>query len=114
MAAAHATPNLRQAPPEQGHPGWERFRLGIDAAVGDWNDKPLLYHLKARPHCFLRTMALMSTESEARGGRAFALYPLRRTYVPRHVRFDQKALQEMLRRLRDSYMKVLEHQADAA
>lgn len=23
-------------------------RLGIDAAVGNWNDKPLLYHLRAR------------------------------------------------------------------
>lgn len=50
-----------QSPPER-H-SWvasERARLGIDAAVGDWNDRPLLYHLKARPHRFLRTMALLS------------------------------------------------------
>ena len=38
----------------------------------------------------------MSKEKEEAGGRAFALYPLRRTYVPRHVRFDQKALRDLL------------------
>ena len=95
-----------QSPPER-HP-WiasERARLGIDDAVGAWSDKPLPYHLKARPHRFLRTMALMSTEKEARGGRAFALYPLRRAYVPRHVRFDQKALRDLLRVGRSDYIK---------
>ena len=95
-----------QSPPER-HP-WvasERARLDIDGAVGDWSDKPLLYHLKARPYRFLRTMALMSTEREARGGRAFALYPLRRAYVPRHVRFDQKALRDLLRVGKSDYIK---------
>jgi hypothetical protein len=83
----------------------ERARLGIDVAVGDWNDKPLLYHLKARPHRFLKAMALMSAECEAAGGRTFALYPLRRTYVPRHVRFDQKALCDLLRVGKSDYIK---------
>ena len=83
----------------------ERARLGIDVAVGEWNDKPLLYHLKARPHRFLKAMALMSAEREAAGGRAFALYPLRRTYVPRHVRFDQKALRDLLRVGKSDYIK---------
>ena len=95
-----------QSPPER-H-AWvasERSRLGIDGAVGDWSDKSMLYHLKARPHRFLRAMALMSTEREARGGRAFALYPLRRAYVPRHVRFDQKALRDLLRVGKSDYIK---------
>jgi hypothetical protein len=35
----------------------ERARLGIDAAVGDWNDQPLLYHLKAHPTRFLSAIA---------------------------------------------------------
>lgn len=75
----------------------ERSRLGIDAAVGgDWKGKPLLYHLKARPHRFLKTMRLMSMEKEAAGGKAFALYPIRRTNVPRHARFDQIALRDLL------------------
>ena len=60
---AHQSPQSRHA--------WiatERARLGIDAAVGEWKGKPLLYHLKANPHRFLRCMALMSTERAA-GGR---------------------------------------------
>lgn len=83
----------------------ERARLGIDDAVGDWGDKSLLYHLKAKPHRFLRTMALLSAEKEARGGRAFALYPLRRAFVPRHVRFDQKALRDLLHVGKSDYIK---------
>ena len=71
----------------QGRHEWvdaERKRLGIDEAVGKWKKKPLLYHLKAKPHCFLRCMALMSKEREVAGGKAFSLYPLRRSYVPKH------------------------------
>ena len=74
----------------------ERSRLGIDTSVGTWKDKPLLYHLKSAPHRFVQAMAFMSEEKERSGGRAFALYPLRRSYVPRHVRFDQKALRDIL------------------
>ena len=74
----------------------ERQRLGVDAAVGDWDGKPIEYHLKARPHRFLKAMHLMTTEREAAGRSAFALFPLRRTLVPRHVRFDQEALRQLL------------------
>ena len=75
-----------------------RGRLGIDAAVGgDWGDQPLLYHLKAKPHRFLHAMHVMSMAQHAAGRKAFALFPLRRTHVPRHVRFDQKALDALLR-----------------
>lgn len=74
----------------------ERARLGIDAAVGDWKGKPLLYHLKAKPHRFLKCMRIMSMEREASGGKAFSLYPVRRTNVPRHARFDQIALRDLL------------------
>ena len=99
-AASHQSPAPRHA--------WiasERRRLGIDEAVGEWSNKPLLYHLKARPHRFLRAMATMSEEREVAGGRAFALYPLRHTYVPRHVRFDQKALRDLLRIGKSDYIK---------
>lgn len=87
----HQSPTTRHA--------WvaaERTRLGIDTAVGDWKGKPLLYHLKAKPHRFLNCMRIMSIEKEAAGGKAFGLYPIRRTNVPRHARFDQKALRDIL------------------
>ena len=83
----------------------ERMKLDIDEAVGEWKGKPLLYHLKARPHRFVKAMALMSKQREGAGGRAFALYPLRRTYVPRHVRFDQKALRDLFRVGKSDYIK---------
>ena len=89
---------VARAPDE--HAQWvstERARVGIDEAVGAWNKKPLLYHLKAQPHRFVRAMALMSHERESSGGSSFALFPLRHTYVPRHVRFDQRALRELLK-----------------
>ena len=73
----------------------ERARLGIDAAMGDWK-KPLVYQLEATPHRFLPAMAIMSKEREDTGGKAFALFPLRRSHVPRHVHFDQLALRELL------------------
>lgn len=92
------TPDAELQSPTTRH-AWitsERARLGIDAAVGEWKHKPLLYHLKAKPHRFLNCMRLMSTEKEAAGGKAFALYPIRRTNVPRHARFDQIALRDLL------------------
>ena len=74
----------------------ERLRLGIDTAVGSWGGKPLLYHLKARPERFLPAMVLMSSEREAAERGSFSIYPLRRSFVPRHVRFDQTALRDLL------------------
>ena len=74
----------------------ERVRLGIDVAVNDWKDKPLKWHLKATPHRFILSMAIMSQDSEQTGGKSFALYPLRRTHIPRHARFDEKALRDLL------------------
>jgi len=91
-------PSLPHRSPAQYH-SWivcERSRLGIDAAVGEWKDKPLLYHLKCHPERFLASMRIMSAEREAAGGAAFSLLPLRRTLVPRHIRFDQKALRDLL------------------
>ena len=83
----------------------ERTRLGIDAAVENWSNKPLLYHLKTKPHRFLNCMRIMSKEQEAAGRKAFALYPIRRTNVPRHVRFDQKALRDILKLGCSDYIK---------
>jgi hypothetical protein len=47
----------------------------------------------------------MSREQEAAGRKAFALYPIRRTNVPRHVRFDQKALRDILKIGCSDYIK---------
>jgi hypothetical protein len=74
-----------------------RNELKIDAAVGDWDDKPLLYHLKSKPHRFLVAMHRMSTVRHTAGRKAFALFPLRRSHVPRHVRFDQRAVVDLLK-----------------
>ena len=90
------------------HHAWvnaERMRLGIDKAVDEWNGKPLLYHLKEKPHRFLECMYIMSSEREANGMSAFSLYPLRRNFVPRHVRFDQKAIRDLLHLGRSDYIK---------
>lgn len=97
--------------PYESPPEWhdwvhvERRRLGIDKAVGEWKNRPILYHLKARPHCFLECMFRMSKESQDAGFKAFSLYPLRRNLVPKHVRFDQKALRDLLHLGTSEYTK---------
>ena len=85
--------------PEEYH-AWveaQRASLGILDAVGDWAGKPLLYHLKAKPSKFLVAMHRMSVAREAAGRKAFALFPLRRSHVPGHVRFDKKVLDDLLK-----------------
>jgi hypothetical protein len=94
----------RRSPAE--HHAWiaaERARLGIDVAVGEWaldadtgTPLPLLYHLKARPERFLHAMRLMSADRKAADKAALSLFPLRRAMVPRHIRFDQRALRDLL------------------
>ena len=94
--------DLLRPPSEQSKSGrreWvasERERLGIDAAVGDWDGKPVDYHLKARPHRFLCAMYRMALDRVGEGRSAFSLFPLRRATVPRHARFDQEALRSLL------------------
>jgi len=75
----------------------ERSRLGIDAAVETWGDKPILWHLKVKPHRFLVAMHTMSLYTHAAGRKALALFPLRRSHVPRHIRFDKKVLDDLLK-----------------
>lgn len=79
----------------------ERLRLGIDNAVQDWKNKPLSYHLKAKAHRFIPIMALMSKEQEMEGRKAFSLFPLRRSMVPKHVRFDKASLCQVMEALRN-------------
>ena len=83
----------------------ERNSIGLNDAVQDWKDKPLLYHLKVKPHRFVRCMYAMSKEKEAQEAGSFALYPLRRSLVPKHVRFDQKALRDLLHLGQSDYIK---------
>ena len=105
LALMQAANDVCRAPTEprrspDTHHAWvdaTRASLGLDAAVGgDWKGRPLLYHLKAKPHRFLKAMHLMSVAQHAAGRKAFALFPLRRTHVPRHVRFDKKVLDDLL------------------
>ena len=76
----------------------EARRRGGDAytAVETWDDKPLLWHLKAKPHRFLVAMHKMSVATHASGRKAFALFPLRRSHVPGHVRIDKAVLDGLL------------------
>ena len=76
----------------------ERMRIGIDSAVQDWGGKPLLYHLKTKPHRFIFPMHIMSSDRHAAGRSAFSLFPLRRSSIPRHARFDKEALINLLGR----------------
>lgn len=91
-------PHQPRRSPEQYHSYVDETRalLELDHAVGDWDDKPLLYHLKAKPHRFLKAMHYMSVVREKAGRKAFALFPLRRSHVPGHVHFDQKVLDDVL------------------
>ena len=57
----------------------ERDNIGLNDAVQDWKDKPLLYHLKVKPHRFVRCMYVMSKEKEEQQAGSFALYPMRRS-----------------------------------
>jgi hypothetical protein len=75
----------------------QRNLLKMDEAVGTWENKPLLYHLKKKPQNFLWVMHTMSMTNHKAGRKAFALFPLRRSHVPRHVRFDQKVVNDVLR-----------------
>jgi hypothetical protein len=56
-----------------------------------------LYHLKKKPQNVLWAMYIMSMTSHKAGRKAFALFPLRRSHVPRHVRFDQRVVNDVLR-----------------
>jgi hypothetical protein len=80
----------------------QRALLRIDAAIGKWTNSkgetlPLLYHLKANPHRFLAAMHTMSLARVAAGKRAFALFPLRRSHVPGHMRFDKRVIDDLLK-----------------
>jgi len=91
-AQAHRSP--------EAHHAWiaeQRAFLGIDVAVGEWDDKPLLYHLKARPHAFLKAMHRMSCKQVDQGRKGFALFPLRRSNVPGHMHVDKKVLDDLLK-----------------
>jgi hypothetical protein len=84
------------SPPEQ-H-SWietQRRELHIEAVFID-DAKPLLYYLKSSPHLVLRAMATISMTRERSGSKAFALFPLRRTLTPRHIRFDRSCLERVL------------------
>ena len=78
----------------------ERERLGLSDAIGD-PSKPFAYQLKARAVHFVRIMRQLSMEREGDGHRPFALFPLRRTMVPRHVRFDKTSFPGALNAMRN-------------
>lgn len=46
-------------------------------------------------------MRMLSVDAEAASGKAMALFPLRRSMVPKHVRFDKCSLSQVLEALRN-------------
>lgn len=50
---------------------------------------------KAKPWLCLKAMWIMCTEAERSDEHCFSLYPLRRSFVPRHCRFDEKTLRSL-------------------
>ena len=73
-----------------------RRLLFIDNAVGEWDGKPIEYHLKARPGRFLPAMSAMSKAQKNAEKGSFSLFPLRRSMVPRHCRFDVETLHDLI------------------
>ena len=69
----------------------------MSGARGEWDDKSLLWHLKATPERFLKAMHLMSDQREMADRKPFALFPLRHHLVPRHIHFCQKCLRDLLK-----------------
>ena len=83
-------PSAAKRSPVEDH-AWaasERARLCIDAAVGDWDGKPLEYHLTAHSQRFLKTMHLMMAEHDggARGRRTAGRRSPSSRYVARWCR----------------------------
>ena len=74
----------------------ERERLKLTNGLGSSNGKSFLYYLKKNPSKFLYAMYIMTKEREQAGRGAFALFPLRRSLVPKHIRFDNKAIRDLL------------------
>lgn len=83
----------------------ERERLRIDASVDDWDNKPLVWHLKAKPHAFLVAISMMSQFNEESGRGGFALYPVRRSMVPQFIRFSALAFNQVLQALRNERLQ---------
>lgn len=90
----------------------ERQHLKIDASVGEWDDKPLLWHLKAKPHAFLVATSIMSQVNEASERGGFALYPMRRSMVPRFIRFSALAFNQVLQALRNERLQRKKSRGD--
>ena len=74
-----------------------RRTLGLDVALGleGKNPKPLAYQLKAHPERFLPVMLRLNEYREQNGKSMFALFPLRHSLVPRHVRFDKTSIKAL-------------------
>lgn len=85
----------------------ERARLGVDEAMEDDWSQSINYMLKKHPGRFLRAMAYMSREKESAGRGSFSLFPLRRSLVPCHVRFDATGFRESIAAIQKKRMKIL-------
>ena len=57
--------------------------------------------MKKHPEKSMWAMSVMSSEAEANGGKAFAIYPLRRHLVVRFIHFDERALNSALQATRN-------------
>ena len=76
----------------------QRAMLGLDTLFASDRSRPLEWHAKNTPHRLLRAMWILSRDLEARGSKPFALYPMRRSFIPGHIRIDEKALRDVLKK----------------
>ncbi len=84
----------------------ERIRLKITNVFDTQKKKvPFMYMLKKEPYKFIYALYVITKEKEENGCGSFSLFPLRRTLVPRHVRFDQKAIRDLLLLGQSEYIK---------
>ena len=74
----------------------QRAMLGLDTLFASDRSRSLEWHAKETPHRLLRAMWILSRDLEARGSKPFALYPMRRSFIPGHIRIDEKALRALL------------------
>ena len=76
----------------------QRAMLGLDTLFASDRSRSLEWHAKETPHRLLRAMWILSRDLEARGSKPFALYPMRRSFIPGHIRIDEVALRDVLKK----------------
>eukprot|EP00966_Prymnesium_polylepis_P263125 6077657-Prymnesium_polylepis.1 len=91
-----ATEDYKSTAESGDRPLVDAMRAWLELDALDWGDKPLEWHAKAAPLCFLRPTWRMLRELKRNGRRGFSLLPLRRSLVARYALIDTKLLRGVL------------------